>query len=121
SGTLHNVGNILNSITTTTTLAKEHILKSRAVKLKEVNDLFEKNKDNLSQFLIKDSKGQKIFSYLSILASEWENENHYLLKEISSLDKNIDHIKNVISMQQSLSTLVSMNEEVKLESLIEDA
>ena len=44
-----------------------------------------------------------------------------LLKEIESLQKNVDHIKEIVSMQQTYATMVGVVEYCNQPSLMEDA
>jgi sensor domain CHASE-containing protein len=121
SGVLHNVGNILNNVTTSVGVAKEMVESSRAKKLDDLAKMLEGNKDNLVDFLTKDARGTKILEYIRMLANSLIDENKNMEKEVCNLDKYIGHIKEVVTMQQSLSNVIGMNEELKIADIIEDA
>jgi sensor domain CHASE-containing protein len=121
SGVLHNVGNILNNVTTSVGVAKELIENSRAEKFKELACLLEQHKNDLAVFLTQDSQGLKILSYISLLADASLENKQEITEEISNLDQYIGHIKNVVVMQQSLTSVIGMTEQLKISDVIEDA
>jgi signal transduction histidine kinase len=55
------------------------------------------------------------------LAQGWAEERARLLKEVESLQQNIDHIKDIVTMQQSYATMVSLVEPLSAGALMEDA
>lgn len=121
TGVLHNIGNILNSIATSVSYMREKITDSKSLKLSDITLLVNQHKNDLAEYISKDSKGSKIPDYLTILSSSWKDENRVILNELSLLEKNIGHIIAVISTQQSLSGIVSMVEQFDLIEIIEDA
>jgi C4-dicarboxylate-specific signal transduction histidine kinase len=48
-------------------------------------------------------------------------ERTELLRELDSLQKNIDHIKEIVSMQQAYATMAGVTEPLSPASLVEDA
>jgi len=118
SGVLHNIGNILNSVETSVSMAREKTEKSKASSLGNALTLL---KDNTQEVGLKEAKGKKIIEYLTLLSQAWTDENQYMLSEIENLTKNIGHIQNVVMMQQSLSSTMVITEEIELTDVIEDA
>lgn len=121
SGVLHNIGNILNSVETSVSMVREKAEKSKAAGLLNLVNLLKEHESNIDSFLTKDEKGKKIIPYLLMLSKTWSEEKDYMISEVANLDKNISHIKNVVVMQQSLSTTIAMTEEIDLIELINDA
>lgn len=118
---LHNVGNILNSVATSVSLAKEKTAHSKANKLARLCELLEQHKDDLNSFIQRDEKGKHIPEYIKILAQCWEQDNQYILKEIQNLDSNVSNIREVVTRQQSLHGMIGMAEKINLIDLVEDA
>jgi signal transduction histidine kinase len=76
---------------------------------------------DLGAFLTTDPRGRRVPEFVESLAQDWAGEQARLLKEIESLQQNIDHIKDIVSMQQSYATMVSLVEPLPPAALMEDA
>lgn len=121
SGVLHNVGNVLNSVNVSASVIREQIRKTKADNLARVVKMLDENKENIAEFIEKDEKGKQIPKFLSLLSRQLEDEKDNVFKELDELASNIDHIKNVISMQQSYAGSYGVREQVSLSDLVEDA
>jgi signal transduction histidine kinase len=118
---LHNVGNVLNSVNVSANLVAEQIHRSRCGKMDRVAALLEEHAADLSDFLTRDAKGRQLPAYIVEVAKHLECEHELVVKELGSLTKNIEHIKEIVSMQQSYATAVGVIETVKIMDLVEDA
>jgi NO-binding membrane sensor protein with MHYT domain len=118
---LHNVGNVLNSINVSATLLNEQITKSNIEGLVDLSKLLDEHKNDLINFITKDSKGNQIVDYINSLALCWNDEKKFLYNEIAVLLKNIEHVKNIIAMQQELSKSEGFEQIVDINEIIEEA
>jgi signal transduction histidine kinase len=82
--------------------------------------LREKN-GQLGEFLTNDPKGQLLPNYLADLSQHLENERLEARAEIELLTRNIEHIKDIVAMQQTYARVSGLSEVLPVESLIEDA
>jgi PAS domain S-box-containing protein len=121
TGVLHNVGNVLNSVNVSSTLICNHVRNSRTSRLRDVILLLNKNSTDLAGFLTNDPKGKIIPSYLSNLAERLGQEQQDLLKELELLTKNIEHIKEIVAMQQNYARVSGVIESLSIRNLVEDA
>jgi len=121
SGVLHNVGNVLNSVNVSASVIREQVRKTKAGNLNRVVMMMENNESNIAEFISEDDKGKQIPKFLSLLAGQLSEEKENLFGELDELANNIDHIKNVISMQQSYAGSYGVREKVVLSDLVEDA
>lgn len=121
SGILHNVGNVLNSANVSCSLIVDQLRESRIANVSKVADMVADPEGGLSHFLTEDPRGQQIPSYLASLASVLQDEQQLMLKETTSLRNQIDHIKDIVTMQQSYKVNSSVNETISPEQLMEDA
>ena len=64
--------------------------------------MFEERIADLGNFITKDPKGQQVPKYLKMLGKQLAEQNASLLEEITSLAKNIDHVKDIVAMRQML-------------------
>lgn len=76
---------------------------------------------NIADFIEKDNKRKQIPKFLSLLSDQLKEEKITLYSELDQLANNVDHIKNVISMQQSYAGSYGVREKVKVSDLVEDA
>jgi PAS domain S-box-containing protein len=121
TGVLHNVGNVLNSVNVSSTLICNHVRSSRTSRLRDVILLLNQNSTNLAGFLMDDPKGKIIPSYLTNLAERLVQEQQELLKELELLVKNIEHIKEIVAMQQNYARVSGIIETLSIRSLVDDA
>ncbi|MHB8522215.1 MAG: PAS domain S-box protein [Limisphaerales bacterium] len=118
---LHNVGNVLNSVNISCSLVLEQVQHSRMPNLAKAVALLETHRDDLAGFLGADPKGRQLPGYLSALAAHLGKEQAEILREIESLRDHIDHIKEIVAMQQSYAKVSGMTEPLAIQDLIEDA
>jgi signal transduction histidine kinase len=118
---LHNVGNVLNSVNVSCSLAVDWVKASKAASLSKVSALLEENRGRLGEFLVNDPRGQRIPGYLAALAEHFTGEQSDLLQELGQLRENIEHIKQIVAMQQSYARVVGVTETVSAGQLVEDA
>lgn len=59
--------------------------------------------------------------FLSSLAEQLASERSTMLNELESLARNVEHIKDIVSMQQNYARVAGVVERVSIESLVDDA
>ena len=118
---LHNVGNVLNSINVSCTLVAERLRTSSVPQVQRLAELLDEQSDRMGEFLTKDPRGRQVPEFLSLLADELRSERECLLEEVGALTTNVDHIKQIVAMQQSYAGVSGVVEAVSLEHLFEDA
>jgi PAS domain S-box-containing protein len=118
---LHNVGNVLNSVNVAASLISEKVRQSKVSSLTKVVALLQSHEDDLPGFFAGDPKGKQLPSYLAVLATRLTQEQVTILREVDTLIKNIQHIKEVVSMQQNIAKTVGMIETMPVVDMVEDA
>jgi PAS domain S-box-containing protein len=118
---LHNVGNVLNSVNVSSSLISDKVRVSKVGSLAKAVSLLRAHETNLGGFLANDPKGRQLPAYLSSLADHLASEHQDILQEINSLGGNVDHIKEIIAMQQSYARVVGVVESLPVVDLVEDA
>ncbi|HEY9509987.1 MAG TPA: PAS domain S-box protein [Verrucomicrobiae bacterium] len=118
---LHNVGNVLNSVNISCSLTIDRIKTSKMSSLSKVSALLEEHRGRLAEFFTNDSRGQQIPDYLRALAEHLQGDQTLLLKELEQLLKHIDHIKQIVAMQQSYAKVAGVKEVISANQLVEDA
>ena len=118
---LHNVGNVLNSVNISATLASARIRKSAGEDVARIADLLQEHAGDLPGFFANDPRGAKIPAFLQSVGEHSRAEQKALLAEMQSLVANVDHIKEIVAMQQSYARVAGVVETVPSSELIEHA
>jgi signal transduction histidine kinase len=121
TGVLHNVGNVLNSVNVSCNLVTRDLTRSKSGSLAKVTAMLKEHEGDLGAFMTSDPKGKSIPGYLTQLAEVLADEKTAVLKELVGLQKNIEHIKDIVAMQQSFARVSGATELVKITELVEDA
>lgn len=121
TGVLHNVGNVLNSVNVSATLVAEKLGLHRLNNLVRTAEMLRDKGADLADFFTKDPKGKLIPGYIADLSKHLVSERQEALVELELLTKNIEHIKEIVSMQQNYARLAGFVEQIQAESLVEDA
>lgn len=121
TGVLHNVGNVLNSVNVAATCIADQVHQSKAPNLARVAGLLREHQAHLTEYLSDDPRGRQLLPYLTQLAEHIAGEQAAVLKETRELQKHIEHIKDIVAMQQSFAKVSGVAEPVKVADLLEDA
>ena len=121
TGVLHNVGNVLNSVNISTTLLGEQLDKSRAANVGRIAQLLQSRAADLGDFLTNDPKGRALPGYLAELGQRLDAERLKMHAELQGLAANIEHIKEIVSMQQNYAKVSGEIESLPVPGLVEDA
>lgn len=115
---LHNIGNVLNSANVAVEILKkvnasiyfDKLLKTcSTIKVLQQNDELEPDKLNL------------MLNYIEELMKRIKILNYDAEEEINNLKKHLDHIKAITSIQENLSGVPGVAEEIKVASIINNA
>ena len=120
TGVLHNVGNVLNSVNVASTRMSESLQRSKSVNLLKVVALMRQHEADLGAFFTHDPKGRQVPGYLAQLADHLAGEQATALKELGELQKNIEHIKNLITEQQDSAKVSHSPEVLNLTEMVEE-
>jgi signal transduction histidine kinase len=118
---LHNVGNVLNSVNVSASLVTDRVTQSPAVKLTRVVAMLKEHEGDLGAFITNDVKGRRIPSYLGKLSEQILADQAATIEELQSLSSNIEHIKEIVAMQQNYARVSGVKELVNVRNLAEDS
>jgi signal transduction histidine kinase len=82
--------------------------------------LLDQHASDRVEFLTNDPKGQKVPAFLGHLAETLGREQAGVLAELTSLRKNVEHVKEIIAMQQSYARVSGVFEKIDVTELLED-
>jgi PAS domain S-box-containing protein len=121
TGVLHNVGNVLNSVSVTAESIQKRIRKSKVSYLNDAVNLFEEHSNDLSEFLTKEDRGKKLPLFLANLSTELIEEQGKCLESLDELTRHVQHVADIIQLQQSYSKTKGLTEPASITELIDDA
>jgi two-component system, LuxR family, sensor kinase FixL len=120
TGVLHNVGNLLNSLSVSTALVLEGLRDSRASNVQRVAKLITDNGDRLASFLDTDPRGREIPTYLNQLGARLDAENRSMQGEMQIIARHVDHIGKIVTAQQTHARRGGVTEEVDIAELLDN-
>ena len=118
---LHNVGNVLNSVNISTGLIVESVKKSRTSSLARVVVLLREHAHDLGEFITNDSRGKHLPAHLAQLSEHLLAEQATNISELDALQRNVEHIKEIVAMQQNYATFGGVKEMINVADLVEDS
>jgi signal transduction histidine kinase len=121
TGVLHNVGNVLNSVNVSANLLSECARNSKASSLARVVGVLREHRSDLADFVTSHPQGKHLTSFLESLDRQLGAERAQVIQELDCLGKNIEHIKDIVTMQQSYAVVGGVQEQVSVTDLVEDS
>ena len=118
---LHNVGNVLNSVNVSAGLVVEQLRKSKTRTLAKAVQLLSEHKGDLGAFLTDDPKGKQLPAFFVLISEQLLREQSLLIGETRDLQQNIEHINQIVAMQQSYAKVSGVLESLAPQVLLEDA
>jgi PAS domain S-box-containing protein len=121
TGVLHNVGNVLNGVNVSATIVLDRLQRSRLTHFVRAVQLLQDHSSDLAEFLTSDDKGKKLPHFLCILKNELCDEQAMMLKEVEAITQKVDHIKTIVTTQQSYAGVAGVIETIDIAAAIDDA
>jgi PAS domain S-box-containing protein len=118
---LHNVGNVLNSVNVSADLVADSLKRSRVPGLGRVVALLREHQGDLAGFVGHDERGKVLPVYLTELSRHLSADQENALRELDCLKSNIDHIKDIVAMQQRYAKLGGVAERIDVTPLVEES
>ncbi|QDT06954.1 Sensor protein FixL [Rubripirellula lacrimiformis] len=112
TGALHNVGNSLNGVSTSSSLIEAMLDDSPISSLSKAVTMINQNRDNLGHYLVHDKQGKHFAAYLTQVTAALVDQKEKLAEENSQLGDHVRHINQIIrSQQDQASSAVVVTEE----------
>lgn len=121
TGVLHNVGNVLNSVTVSTQAIRDTLQVSQLSNLGRAVAMIDEHTADLGNFLTFDEKGKRLPGFLGKLAATLTREREAVTEELANLGKSIEHIQQIVGSQQQYAKPHVAEEQVDLKEVLEDA
>jgi C4-dicarboxylate-specific signal transduction histidine kinase len=121
TGVLHNVGNVLNSVSVSASVVCDRLRKSEAGDVHRAAVMLHGKNGDLARFLTVDPKGKLLPEFLAEASKLLVAERDELIAEMAAVGEHIEHIKEIVAMQQTYAKVFGVLEPVTPVSLVQDA
>ncbi|MEO6993970.1 MAG: ATP-binding protein [Lacunisphaera sp.] len=122
TGVLHNVGNVLNSVNISANILRDTITANPKLKLlKQTVELMRAQGDGLPHFLSEDVRGRLVPSLLMEVIEQLLLSRTETVRELDEMTQNVEHIKQIVAMQQSYAKAGGVVQNLKPSELMDEA
>lgn len=121
TGVVDRVGNVLNSLGIASTAARRRLQAPHLDRLQEASSMISSNRAKLATFLYEDARGRHFPELLSELSAHLAVNAQAVESELHTIDQLLDHLRCMVSAQQSLAQLGGLREPIRLQELVESA
>lgn len=118
---LHNVGNVLNSSNMLASLISEQLHSSKIPTLVRTVALLQEHQADLGEFLSRDARGRYVPLLLAQLSAHLDEDRNRILTRMDALAESVQHIKEIVAMQQKYARISTPDETVSIAEVVEDA
>jgi signal transduction histidine kinase len=119
SDTLHNIGNILNSVKTSNNIVHTIVSNSVVEGLNKAIGMLKSNLGNLKEFLYENPNGEKLIQYLIAITNPLNDEIRQIREQTERLGGKIELMTNVIRAQQAYVNGGYMEERTQLANIVD--
>ena len=121
STVLHNVGNVLTSVTVAANIVESVVDQSSVILVNRMAELIKAHDQDLGKYLTEDPKGKRIPPSLEKLGTHLIEEQGTILKEMKGLVRNIRHMKQIIASHQAMAKSAGQAEQISLANVLSHA
>ena len=121
STVLHNVGNVLTSVTVAANMVESVVDQSAVALVNRMAELIKAHDQDLGTYLTEDPKGKRIPPSLEKLGTHLLEEQRVVLKEMKGLVRNIRHMKQIIASHQTMAKSAGQTEQISLADVLSHA
>ncbi len=121
STVLHNVGNVLTSVTVAAHLVESVVDQSPVTLVNRMAELITTHQEDLGTYLTEDPKGKRIPPSLEKIGAHLAEEQQKVLKEMKGLVRNIRHMKKIIASHQAMAKAAGQAEQIALADVLSHA
>ena len=121
SDVLHNVGNVLNSISVSIGVVADLMKNSMVGDVGRISQLFHKHREDLGNYFSTNPKGKQIPAYLEKLSGQLVEEQRAAIAELDRLRENAQHAQQCVASQQDLAKVTGITKPISVLELVEEA
>lgn len=121
TGVLHNVGNALNSVNVSATLATNKARNSCGSDLEKMLTIVADSTSDLAGFIENDPRGKHFYPMLTQISEQLATERASLSEELGEMNNGLEHIKELVRSQQNYAGRSGVLEKTALSTVVNQA
>lgn len=121
TGVLHNIGNILNSVTVSTNALRRILIQSKMTNFQKAVDMIAESDERPSQFFKESRRGGLLSEFFLGAESAIDKENQTLQEETMTLLDQIALMGKAVSLEQSYANRFDKKVKVNMAELVDNA
>ena len=118
---LHNVGNVLNGVNVLASAIVSQLQKSKVSGVSRLSQLLSQHQSDLGHFMTQDAAGKHVPGHLERLGAHLSGEQSRLVEKATLLMESVQHVKEIVAMQQNYAKVSGIWETVAPAEIVEDA
>ncbi|MCB1050540.1 MAG: GHKL domain-containing protein [Acidobacteria bacterium] len=118
-GTLHHVGNTLNSLNVSCQILMEQQKKSKLESLKKANEILKNHLDDYNPYFEADSKNRKLAEFYLTLGHFLEEEHEQRNQELTRMYDQIRWVRKAVQDQESYANFDSVQEQAQVSVILD--
>ncbi|HTI98949.1 MAG TPA: ATP-binding protein [Dongiaceae bacterium] len=118
---LHNVGNVMTSVNVLCSAIMDLVRRSKVSSVTKLGGLLKEQEPDLGRFMTEDERGKALPGYVARLSAHLVEEQAELLEKVDVLNQNIQHINEIVAMQQTYAKVSGVVETLPPAEVVEDA
>jgi signal transduction histidine kinase len=99
----------------------DQVRSSKVTGISRLAALLEEHRNDLRAFFAQEHRTEQVFAYIKTLSQHLSSEHKTILDELGGLTRNIEHIKEIVAMQQNYAKVSGVVELYSAPTLVEDA
>ena len=103
TGVLHNVGNVLNSVNVSASMAKGQVDTLPLDDLRALQGVLQENGDDLARFFSEDPRAGAMLPFLGEVLESLDKARGEVAEELASLEVGLEHIAELVRSQQEFA------------------
>jgi C4-dicarboxylate-specific signal transduction histidine kinase len=111
TGVLHNIGNALNSVNTSSGVAVDRLHRMKIDSVGKLRELLERPSEPWSEIFSGDERGRMVLSFVQSLEEHLRQEREKVLIEMAALRSGVDHVNGIVAAQQEFAQASGLTEE----------
>ncbi|MEM8736064.1 MAG: ATP-binding protein, partial [Planctomycetota bacterium] len=113
--------NVLNSVNVSAAVIQRVLSQSASRQLERLAELIEEHLNDFPTFVSEDSKGKKTPAFIVKISDAIKGERSQMDSEFGDLVSNIEHIKEIVAVQQEAANSAGLLQSVSPQEVVEDA
>lgn len=121
TGVLHNIGNVLTSVNVSLEFVSDRLGKSTIPNICQAGGLVREHLDDFSDYVQNNERGKHLPDFLALATEKLAGDYDAIKTEIEGLRTNVEHMKEVVAMQQTYAKQRPIRQRIAISKVVHDS